>query len=121
MAPDFALIVWAIPPVLIGVSAVYFLAAAPAMSLSARLVGSSHGAIGAVLYLAAWAIGSSGNSQFEYGLPYGLFFMVPVALVTVSFHVWHGPWQIHLLQLINLPVLFLAYCIGGMAITGDWL
>jgi hypothetical protein len=91
------------------------------MSVSARLVGSSHGAIGAALYSVAWAIGSWGSSQSEYGIWYMLFFAVPVTLLVASFAIWEGPWQIHLLQLLLWPALFLALGIGGMAITGDWL
>ena len=121
MHPDFALMVWAIAIVLFGASLVYFLAAARTISLSARLAGSSHGAIGAVIYSVAWAIGSSGNSRFEYELPYMMSFAVPAGLLVASFAIWDGPWQIHLLQLLIWPALLLALFIGGMAITGEWL
>jgi hypothetical protein len=74
-----------------------------------------------MLYSAAWAIGSSGNSQHEYGLPYELSFAIPAALLVASFAIWDGPWQVHLWQLVIWPALFLAWFIGVMAITGDWL
>ena len=121
MHPEFLLIVWCIPLVLMAVSLAYFLAAARTMSWGARFATSSHGAVGALLYGAAWAIGSSGNSRFEYEFPYLISFGVPVALIFGSFAAWKGPLQIHLLQLLNLPALLLALFIGGMAITGNWL
>ena len=113
--------VWCIPLVLMAVSLVYFLAAAPTMSLAERLVTSSHGAAGAFIYTVAWTIGSSGHSRSEYMAPFVCLFAVPISLVVASFPYWCGPRKVHLLQFLNLPALFLAFPIGLMAITGDWL
>jgi hypothetical protein len=121
MAPSFVLMLWGIPLVLMAVSLVYFLSADRTMSFAERLATSSHGAAGAFIYTVAWAIGSSGYSRSEYMAPFVCLFAVPFSLVVASFPYWRGPRMIHLLQLLNLPALFLAFPIGLMAITGDWI
>ena len=114
---------WAAPIVLLGVSGTYFALGSPGQPLSRRLIASSHGAVGLLLYLVAFALMWHDPQGYRPQLAgtYAFLFLVPIAFIVVALLIFDGPRWVHILQVPNVLALLWAYFVGGMAITGDWL
>jgi hypothetical protein len=112
---------WLAPVIAMAISVVYFKRSPKDQPLAQRLLVSAHGVVIAAIYLCALYVWWSGSSRESYGRPYAIAFMVPVALIAVSFWKFRGPRSTHLFQLANLFCIAASYFLGGMAITGDWL
>ena len=113
-----------IPPLLaVVISVIYFKTSPRGEPVARRLLASAHGVAIAVLYVGAISIWLSGNSQREFGTPFFLLLLVPLASIIASFFIFRGPKLIHLLQLLNLLLLVWTGVVGGIAVTVggfDW-
>ena len=115
---------WHGPYVLmLGVSALYFFTDPRRPAYGARLVSSAHGLLGAALYLGAMSLHWTRPDDYRpyLGTPYAAAYVLPVLAVVVSLFTYRGPKLVHLVQLIQLPVLAWAWFVGGMAAVGEWL
>lgn len=107
--------------VLLFVSILYFRFAKTGTSLRLRFLTSAHGAVGAIVFLLALAIGFSGRDHPSYGQPYLVAWMLPASLTLVSLMRYPGPATMHLLQVFNVMAFAWAWFIGTMAVTGVWI
>jgi hypothetical protein len=116
-----AILYWgaALPPLMVSVA--YLLASPPSVPFAQRFAVSVHGAAIALLFIGALLTTSLGHSKQEYGQLYGLLLLVPAASIVYSVWRFTGRKWLHLLQIINLIWLVLAFFIGGMAVTDLWI
>lgn len=112
------------PTIMFAISALYFFTDPRRPAYIARAISSSHGAIGAILYLSALGL-HMGSSPHEYrphlAVPYVALFVLPAISVIAAFFTYAGRRIVHVTQLVNLPALVWTMFVGGMAVTGDWL
>lgn len=109
------------PVVMILISGTYFLAAPKEQPLKVRLLASAHGFTASLIFLTAMIIGIYRAQNPEFGMAYLVAFLLPTALIVYSFIKFGGNKAIHLLQLINIPVMLLAIFVGFLAITGIYI
>ena len=116
-----AILYWgaALPPFM--VSMAYLWASPPSVPFAQRFAVSMHGAAIAVLFIGALLTTSYGQPKQEYGQFYVLLLLVPAASILYSVWRFTGRKWLHLLQIINLIWLVLAFFIGGMAVTDLWI
>ena len=93
----------------------------PSVPFAQRFAVSMHGAAIAVLFIGALLTTSYGQPKQEYGQFYVLLLLVPAASILYSVWRFTGRKWLHLLQIINLIWLVLAFFIGGMAVTDLWI
>ena len=108
--------------VMCAVSGVYYVCDADEPQRSVRLMVSSHGVLGTLLYSCAllwWSV--SPTYRLWASLPFVLTFVLPLSSILFSFFKFRGPKVVHLVQLLNLSALAYALFIGGMAVSGGWL
>jgi hypothetical protein len=108
--------------VMCSISAAYFVLDVGETRRGVRLLVSAHGALGALLYVAAlvsWTLAPTSRPWAAW--PYLLAYLLPLASVLYAFLRFRGPKLLHLVQLANLWAFAYALFVGGMAITGDWL
>lgn len=107
--------------ILLFVSLLYFSFAKDGASLALRLLTSAHGAVGALVFFSALAIGFSGWDHPSYGQPYLFAWVLPALLMLFSLMRYPGPATVHLLQVFNVLAFAWAWFIGTMAVTGNWI
>ena len=104
----------------VAISVVYFFMARP-LPLIRRLAVSTHGVLLTAIYLAAGAIHDTGSSRAAFVWPFLAAFLIPALSVVLALCWYPRSKTLHLLL---IPLLYCALwiaCIGGMAVTGDWL
>jgi hypothetical protein len=106
---------------MVGISITYFIAASPAASLRQRALTSAHGLAAALVFAGAIAVWASRRSGPAFGIAFLVLYLVPLALVVISFAQYEGPRRMHLLQGPNLGSMACSGPIGFMASTGEWL
>jgi hypothetical protein len=116
-----AILYWgaALPPLLVSIA--YFWASPHSLSFSQRVAVSVHGAAIALLFIGALLTTSYGHAKQEYGQLYGVLLLVPVVFILYSVWRFTGRKWLHILQVVNLIWLVLAFFIGGMAVTDLWM
>jgi hypothetical protein len=102
-------------------SFVYFRASPSTSSFAQRLAVSMHGAAVSALCMAAILVGMLGTPRPAFSEPFRFLLLVPVALSVYSLWYFQGNKRLHLLQIVNLLWLGLAFFLGSMAVTGLWL
>lgn len=111
------------PITMIAISVIYFLADSRKNELSARLLTSSHGILGAFIYLGAMCLHYFKPLEYRphLAVPFAILCMVPLVAMFYSFFTFRGNRMVHILQILNLWALTWTLFIGGMAVTGDWI
>ena len=104
--------------VMTAISVVYFVTD-KSSRVPMRLVSSAHGLLGAVLFGSAFVIASADRASRSLEGPYACLFIVPAISILLSFVFYRGNKLVHLLQVLNVPCLFWALFVGGMAIGAD--
>jgi hypothetical protein len=117
----FVLQLWALPLLAPLVSVAYYLASPEAQPSGLRLLASAHGMILGLVYLVVVAVTMANGPSPAYVSPFVAALGVAAALMVTSLFVFRGRLFIHLLQLLNVLCLLLAFLFGAMALTGEGL
>lgn len=105
--------IWVAPVVtMLLVSVIYFRASPSSLSTGQRAWVSAHGVAGVVLLLVAPLLDLLGLANANWRTTYLLVWLVPIALVAVSFWQFAGPRRVHALQVVNLAAMAWALSIG---------
>jgi hypothetical protein len=107
------------PALAAAVSGVYFVASPRAEPLRNRILASAHGATIALLYVLAWIVLISGQSNLRLGTPFSFLLLLPLFLIIVSFFFYRGRKVVHWLQIINVVCLLWTGFTGIMLVTGE--
>ncbi len=89
--------------------------------LGTRLGVSVHGLLGTALFSGAVALWMTGGSRDSLAWPFTLLFVLPLASMLAALLFHRGTRIAHLLLAAELFCLALAWFVGGMAITDEWL
>ena len=119
----YAFIEWYLPTVfMLAASILYFWTNKGEKNLWIRIGVSAHGIAASVLYLGAMLIWNVTRAYHPWAaLPFLLAYLIPLASIIYGCFRYSGPKMVHLSQVLNVVCIFYTYCVGGMAITGDWL
>ncbi len=112
------------PTIMAAISALYFFTDPRRPAYLARAISSSHGAIGAILYLSALGLAwwdSPGQYRPHLAVPCITLLVLPALSVIAAFSTYACPRVVHVTQLLNLPALVWVIFVGGMSVIGDWL
>jgi hypothetical protein len=112
---------WGAPLTSLAISLIYFVACSRTLSLTRRLLASSHGVSIALLYFGALEVFWHDKADPSYTDPFLLLAIIPVVLIFVSFYAYRGPVWVPYLQILNLLSLLWTLFIGQMAVSGRWL
>jgi hypothetical protein len=112
---------WALPLLAPLVSVAYYLASPAAQPSVLRFLASAHGAVLALVYLAVIAFTMVRGPNPAYANVFLVALGLPVVLMVTSLFVFRGRPFIHILRLLNVLFLLLAFLFGAMAITGEGL